>query len=208
MALARPRGTRDAAYEQKRHLLLQRVASRLGRKNDTRPSLRQLAAAAEVTVPTLRHYFGDRDSTVEAVLAHYRALGEPFMSDARLPHGPFADSIRQFVGALTLGMSRGKLADIFAMGFVEGMLNERLGPVCLTELVDPAVDSLAARLEAHQRLGEMKPADCRHAALMLVSPILIGWHHQEQMFGRQSRPLDMQAFVDDLANAFIAAYSA
>lgn len=206
--MARPRGTRDAAYEQKRSVLLQRVATRLGRMNDTRPSLRQLAAAAEVTVPTLRHYFGGRDQTVEAVLAHYRTLGEPFMREAREPHGEFEESIRHFVTALAGGMARGRLGDIFAMGFVEGLLNDRLGPVCLSELVDPTVDALTARLEAHQRLGQMKAGSARHAALMLISPILVGWHHQEQMFGRQSRPLDLDAFVQDLATAFVAAYRA
>jgi AcrR family transcriptional regulator len=182
------------------------MAVRLGRPNETRPSLRQLAAAAEVTVPTLRHYFGGRDEIVEAVLVRYRKLGEPFMREVAAPHGPFDESVRQFLHALTAGMERGRIADIFAMGFIEGLLNDRLGPACLQEVVDPAVDALTERLEAHQRLGEMKPGDARHAALMLIAPVLVGWHHQEQMFGRAIRPLDVPAFVDDLATAFVAAY--
>lgn len=206
--MARPKGARDAAYEQKRALLLQRIALRLGRMNETRPSLRQLAAAAEVTVPTLRHYFGGRDQIVEAVLGRYREMGAPFIRDAAEPHGPFPDSIREFLQTLVRGMSRGRLGDIFAMGFVEGLLNDRLGPACLDALVDPAVDALTTRLQAHQQQGEMKPSDARHAALMLISPILVGWHHQEQMFGRHSRPLDIDVFVEDLASAFVLAYRA
>lgn len=203
--MPRPRGSRHADYAQKRSALLRKLAVRLGALNQTRPSLRQLAEAAEVSVPTLRHYFGGRDAMVEGVLAEYRAMGEPFMRDAAQPHGPFADSVREFLEALARGMSRGRLGDIFAMGFVEGLLNERLGPACLAELIDPALDALTVRLEAHQARGEMRAGDARHAALMLLAPMLLGWHHQEQMFGRTSSPLDMGRFLDDLAAAFVAA---
>ena len=206
--MPRPKGARGPDYSQKRALLLRRMSARLGRLNDTRPSLRQLAEAAEVTVPTLRHYFGARDDIIEAVLQEYRQMGEPFLRQAREPQGPFAESVEAFVQALVRGMERGRLGDLFAVVFVEGLLNERLGPSALAHVVDPAVDALAARLAAHQARGDMKPVNPRHAALMLIAPLLLAWHHQNQMFGHASRELDVQAFLKDLVEAFVTAHRA
>ena len=47
---------RNADYDSKRRQLLGRIAVRF--KQPDRPSLRELAVAADVSVPTLRHYFG------------------------------------------------------------------------------------------------------------------------------------------------------
>jgi AcrR family transcriptional regulator len=205
--MPRPRGARDADYELKRAALLRRVSARLARRNDTRPSLRQLAEAAEVTAPTLRHYFGGRDEIVAAVFGEYRRLGERFIAEAAEPAGDLAMSVRAFLKDLLQGLQRGPLGEVLAVGFVEGLLNEKLGPVCLASMVDPAVEALARRLEAHQARGEMRPADTRHAALMLISPLLVAAHHQTQMFGAADNPLDFDALTEDMAAAFVRAYA-
>ena len=184
------------------------MSERLARRNETRPSLRQLAEAAEVTAPTLRHYFGGRDEIVQAVLLEYRRLGDGFIREAAEPKGGFDESVRHFLTSLIQGMQRGPVADLFAVGFVEGLMNEKLGPACLSSVVDPTVDALTQRLEAHQARGEMRPANARHAALILISPLLLASHHQIQMFGKAERPLDMPAMVEDLAAAFIRAFAA
>src|SRR6185312_2633328 len=65
--LPRAKGVKNADYEAKRRELLDRMLPRFARLDLERPSLRQLAAAAEVTAPTLQHYFGDRTGVVAAL---------------------------------------------------------------------------------------------------------------------------------------------
>lgn len=205
--MPRPKGARDADYSVKRSALLRKLSARLGRMDDTRPSLRQLAAASDVTVPTLRHYFGTREDIVEAVLAEYRRLGDPYIELGALPQGPLDHSIRAYLKNLTeLLTSFPFLGDVFAIGFMEGMFSHRLGPACLSLLVDPTVEALEARLAAHQAQGEVIEGNMRYPALMLISPLVVACHHQNQMFGRQLRPLDLEELAEELACVFIRAY--
>ena len=177
-------------------------------RGHTRPSLRQLAEAADVTVPTLRHYFGTRDELVAAVFAEQHRLGAPYLEQAAEPRGDFENSVRDFLASFTLALTRARLGDILALGFIEGLLNGRLGPAALAHILDPAIDALEERLRAHQARGEMIDADPRHAAIILLSPVVLAGHHQDQMFGRTQRPLDADAFIDDLTRAFVRAYEA
>jgi AcrR family transcriptional regulator len=202
----RPKGARDGDYDEKREALLRRMSERLARRNGTRPSLRQLAEAADVTAPTLRHYFGGRDEMVAAVFAESRRLGDGFIRAAAEPRGDFGESVRDALDSVLQGMQRGPLGDLFAVGFIEGLMNDRLGPACLANVVDPAVDAITQRLEAHQARGEMRPGNARHAALALISPLLIACLHQTQMSGQAERPLDLPALIEDLAIGFLRTY--
>ena len=205
--MPRPKGVRDASYPAKRSALLQKLSARLARLNDTRPSLRQLAAAADVTVPTLRHYFGSREELVEAVFADFNRLGAEYLQSSAKPCGDLSESIRDFLNSLLRVMTDGtNLGDMFAVGLVEGMLNRRLGPAYLTCMTDPLVDALAERLRLHQARGEMIEADPRFVALMLISPVVVACNHQNQMFGRRARPLDLEKLIGEMASAFVRAY--
>lgn len=204
--MPRPRGARDADYELKRAALLRRVSARLARRNETRPSLRQLAEAADVTAPTLRHYFGGRDEIVAAVFAEHRRLGDRFIREAAEPAGDLRGSVGAFLTTLLQGLQRGPLGEVFAVGFLEGLLNEKLGPLCLSSMIDPAVDALSSRLAAHQARGEMRPGSARNAALMLIAPLVVAGHHQGQMFGAAANPLDLDLLVADMTEAFVRAY--
>ena len=207
--MPRPKGARDASYPAKRSALLHKLSARLARLNDTRPSLRQLAAAADVTVPTLRHYFGSREELVEAVFADFNRLGLDYLQSCAKPSGDLTESVHGFLTGLLHAMTDGdNLGDMFAVGLVEGMLNRRLGPAHLVCLVDPLVDALAERLGEHQARGEMIVVDTRIAALLLISPVVIACNHQNQLFGRRERPLDLDLLVDELASAFVRAYQA
>ena len=74
--MPRPKGVRDADYNNKRTALLHRMMEQVIGREPARPSMRQLADAAGVSVPTLRHYFGDRTAVFAAMLEEYRRLGE------------------------------------------------------------------------------------------------------------------------------------
>lgn len=205
--MPRPKGARDSDYEQKRSALLQKVTARLMQPDETRPSLRQLAFAAEVTVPTLRHYFGTREALVQAVLSEFHRLALPHMQAGAEPVGSFPDSIRAYAAKLSRAMVSGpQISRIFAVGYIEGLLNRTLGPAFLTSLMEPTLVGLESRLKAHQVRGEMIGADTRTAALLLVAPLLIACHHQDEFYGRDVWPLDLESFVDELVAAFVRAY--
>jgi len=182
---------------------------RIMRREIARPSLRQLADAAGVTVPTLRHYFGGRAEVVTAILEAYRGAGEQRLRALAEPAGTLEESIRAYVMSLLVAVQAPrdvKLGDVFAVSIAEGLLDEQIGPAALQYIVDPSVDALQARLERHVERGEMIATDTRAAALMLLSPLLIAVLHQHHMGGAVCAPVDLEKTAGEICDAFIRAY--
>lgn len=209
--MARTKGARNADYEFKRRELLGRLLPRFVDRSQGRPSFRQFATAAGVTMPTLRHYFGDRADVVAAVLEEYRRLGERRLEIVSTPADDFASSIRDFAHGLVVGMqSPGRLVrlgDVFSASLSEGLADPQIGPLALRYVIDPAVAALERRLETHVERGEMRKADLRAAALTLIAPILLAVLHQDQMQGASVHPVALHDLADEVAEAFIRAYS-
>ena len=168
-SLPRAKGVKNQGYEAKRRELLERMLPRFARLDLERPSLRQLAAAADVTAPTLQHYFGDRTGVVAALLEEYRRRAANRLASVSQANGPFADSVRAFARGFVRGL-QARMAvrpgDVLAASLCEGLTDRQVSPLALAHLVDPSVDALAARLEAHAERGEMVRTDLRAAALM------------------------------------------
>lgn len=209
--LPRAKGVKNADYESKRRELLDRMLPRFARLDLERPSLRQFAAAAEVTAPTLQHYFGDRTGVVAALLEEYRLRGASRLEVAAKPTGAFADSVREFADSLVVGMqanSAARLGDVMAASLCEGLADPQISPLALTHIIDPAVDALVARLDEHAARGEMIETDRRAAALVLLSPLLLAVLHQDQMKGRASRHIELSGLAEAVSSAFVRAYAA
>ncbi len=205
--MPRPKGARDADYGVKRSALLRKLSERLIQLDDTRPSLRQLAIAAGVTVPTLRHYFGDRDDLVEAVLEEIFVHGEHYLERGAEPYGDLDQSIRAFLKTFAEVLVDGpRLGDKIAIAFLEGFYSKRLGPMALNYVIEPPLQAMEKRLAAHQARGELGDVDLRCAALMLLSPLVVACMHQNQMFGDDVRPLDLTPLIDSSASSFLKAY--
>jgi AcrR family transcriptional regulator len=207
----RAKGVKNADYGVKRRELLDRMLPRFARLDLERPSLRQLAAAAEVTAPTLQHYFGDRTGVVAALLEEYRHRGEERLGFVALASGGFAQSMREFAHSFIFGMRAGsgvRLGDMLAASLCEGIADPGVSPYALTHIIDPAVDALTARLAVHAERGEMVGTDLRAAALMLLSPLMVAVLHQDQMQGRISRHMELDALADEVSAAFVRAYAA
>jgi len=205
----RPKGARDADYGVKRAALLRKLSARLIQLDDTRPSLRQLAIAAGVTVPTLRHYFGDREDLVQAVLEEIFVHGERYLERGAEPYGDLDHSIRAFLKTFAECLIEGpRLGDKIAIAFLEGFYSRRLGPLALNYVIEPPLQAMEKRLAAHQARGELGDVDLRCAALMLISPLVVACMHQQQMFGDKVRPLDVGPLIDSAASSFMKAYAA
>ncbi|WP_395671080.1 TetR/AcrR family transcriptional regulator [Phenylobacterium sp.] len=209
--MPRPRGARDADYDEKRQELLRRMTLRVMRRESARPSFRQLAEAASVSVPTLRYYFGGRSAVIAAILENYLRDGLDRLERIAAPTAPFEESIHDYGVSLLQGFRaprQVKLGDVFAVAIAEGLLDAEIGPAALKFIVDPSVDTLQRRLRGHIASGEMLDVDTRAAALMLISPLLLAILHQDHMGGASCNPADLEAVVAEVCAAFVRAYRA
>jgi AcrR family transcriptional regulator len=172
------------------------------------PSLRELAAAAGVTLPTLAHHFGRREDIIAALLAERGRQGAPYLAEAAMTDLPFGASIEALV-ALTLGgLTEGGVAALHVLGLREGLRQGRIGPAYVTAILEPTLVAFEARLALHIARGEMIATDPHHAAIALISPLLIAALHQQELGGAQVRCLDLQALARNHTAAFVRAYQA
>lgn len=206
--MSRTRGSRNADFAESRAVLARRLAARLLEPDGVRASLRELAVAAGVTPPTLRHYFTDRDGAVSAAFAALHAEGAPYLSlVARPPEEPFPASVRFLMGFLLEGLRNG-VARQLVSGLAEAGTSPVIGRACVTECLEPTLQAIEARLHAHQRRGEMRAADTRAAALALAAPVVLAMLHQDTLDGAAVRPLPMPVLLEELAGGFVRAYAA
>jgi hypothetical protein len=122
----RPKGSRSPDYENQRAELIAKIQRRLTAQDAVRPSMRAMAAA-DVTVPTLTHYFGTREDVVAAVMHRHLEVGSENVKHVATPHGPFAESVREILEYAAAGFRHGRLGEIHSMGLVEGLRHSRLG---------------------------------------------------------------------------------
>lgn len=207
--MPRPSGSRNANYEQQRVALLRSIRARLAQPDGARASFRELAESADVSVATLRHYFSDREGTVAAVLSHSHSEGTMYLLElatGALP--PLDQSVSWVLSAIAFGFSAG-VDRVFTVGLHSGLGHPTLGPECVNHVLEPMVQATEARLARHAARGELLPGtDLRHAALCLLSPLLVGLLHQGPLGGDRCRPLDVSAFNEDHARAFVRAFGA
>ncbi len=207
--MPRPKGSRDASYETKRRELLRKAGARLMARETVRPSLRDLAASADVTVPTLRHYFGGRSDLVDAIFEDLLRQGREGLRRQELTDQPFEESIRTYTHDLVRALKKRhqvKLSDLFAVALAEGLVDASISPATLRHVLEPTIQTLEIRLRHHIDRGEMIETDTRAAALMLVSPVLMSVLHQDQLAGATLRPMCIDSVVDAVIDAFIRAY--
>jgi AcrR family transcriptional regulator len=204
--MTRPKGTRNRGYQERRLELVGLLRARLARAGGGPPNLGELAAAAGVSVPTLRHYFGDRDGLVRAVLEDHAPLGEPHLARLRTPSGPFAQSITDAAAYIATGLAVPVVAELHAVGLGEGLGHGTVGPAYVSSILEPLVAAVETRLAAHAAAGEMRDADRRTAALGLIAPLVLAHLHQRPLGGAGVRPLDLEAHRAEHVAAFVRAY--
>ncbi|SFZ83326.1 transcriptional regulator, TetR family [Devosia enhydra] len=204
--MARPRGARSQGFADRRRALLEKLAARLSEPDGHRASMRTLAESAGVSVATLRHYFDSREGLLSAYFAQSRADGDRYLQMMAATELPLDKSIAEacrWIGEAGLIPEFRALHEI---GLREG-LNGPTGGAYLEGVFEPTLAALEARLALHVARGEMRPADLRTAGLMLLAPLTLGTLHQKSLSGETIRPLDLDAFLAELAEAFLRAYA-
>lgn len=204
----RAKGARNARFDERRAELLARLKARLSQRGAMRPTLRELAAAAGCSVSTLNHYFGRRDDVVLAVFDEAGARGRAQFEATRVAGPDFDASIREAAALSWRALTQYGVAGTLAMGMVEGIRDDLLGPAFIETMFEPFIIALTERLDAHVARGEMRPVDTRMAALALTSPLFLGALHQGELGGASLYPLDGSAFLDHVVEGFLRAYRA
>lgn len=206
--MGRPRGSRNPGYEDRRR----KLADALGRAV-TDPaaghSFQELARACGVSVPTLKHYFGDRDG---AILAGFEALEDAGRRHATAVPGPEGlpprESLLGFLSALILGWRRFGVGQLHRVGLQLGLTSERRGPGYVTMLLEPSLRYLEERIAFHQDHGDLRGDDPRAAALSLLAPVMLALLHQDQLGGSACRPLDVEAFTEEHLDRWLGGWAA
>ena len=169
-------------------------------------SWRELAAACQVSVPTMNHYFGNRSSLVASIIEHAEQEGAPYLAMTARPSGPLPESMATLANMLSRGFENGVLA-LQVIGLAEGFADENVGSSYLGHHLEPVLSAIAARLDAHILKGEMRPTDVRFAAIQFLSPILVAHLHQTALEGRMDYPMSVPDFISDHVGNFVRAHA-
>lgn len=203
--MPRPKGTTNPDYDHKRQNLLQLLRDAL-LAPDPPSSFRDLATAAAVTIPTLRHYFGNREAVFDAIFEdfHHGALNE--LAITAKPSGSFPHSMEQLCDHLSSAFEKYGLTALHAVALMEGMRHPEIAASYLNHILEPTLAAIELRLSLHIDSREMRKTNPRHAALAFLSPILVVFLHQHSLKGQIDYPLTLKTSLQDHVRAFLRAY--
>jgi AcrR family transcriptional regulator len=208
--MTRTVGARNAQFEERRTALIAKARERLSLQAGEPPSFRELALAAGVSVTTLRHYFGSREALIKAVFEFYLVTGQRHLDRARAPEAA-ADldleaSLKAFLSRVVVGWTQGFVGELHRIGLAEGLRNTRTALDYLNDVLEPTLQALEQRLKVYAAQGVVVDCDTRHAALMLLSPLLLALLHQHDLGGTRCRPLAIPDLIDEHVKVFARAY--
>jgi AcrR family transcriptional regulator len=203
--MARTPGARNYNFDAKRAALLESVIEFALSGEIRRPSLRQLALAAETSEPTLRHYFTDRKGLVIAMMAELGQRAQPIWDQLAQPSDSVEEAVNAcFRHALTR-MSDDLFVRMHAFGMVEGMADADIGQAYLEHVLEPSLDCVRTKLSGTP--GSPDDAEeIRTAAIAMFSPVIMMSLHQNLLGGRAVAPLDDQSTVQHLSNWLSGAF--
>lgn len=211
--MARRAGVRNQDYEEKRRALASKVLGSVIRHGSS-VSLHDLARDTESSIPTLKHYFGDRSGALAAAMRSVVDDARPHLDDLAAPGRlGLASSLRKVALDLATAWSAFGVGALFTTGLVVGLGDADVGPGYLDGVLEPTILAMEARLREHARRGDLSVRQdddfaIRAAALAFLSPLLLALLHQEGLSGSTCRPLDLARFTAFHVDRFVRAYRA
>jgi len=195
--MPRPAGVRNHDFAAKRTAVLDTLTEFALKDDLRRPSLRQFAIAVGASEPTLRHYFGDRQGVVIAILGHIHKRAIALWDIVATPAETPGAAVEEYYRVTRAGMTHAGFAKAHAFGLVEGMADETVGRAYLEQLLDPALDAVSRKLTATPG-GPETPAETRASAFLMLAPILVMTLHQELLGGSDASPIDADDFLSQM----------
>jgi AcrR family transcriptional regulator len=203
--MPRKTGSKNADFAASRAAILVRLRDALLKDNPP-SSYRGLATAAGVTIPTLQHYFGNREEVFAAIFVDFREGAEGELAIAETPTGLLRQSTHDLVMHVADGFRYGGLVRLHAVGLAQGLSHIVLANSYLNHILEPTILATERRLDVHIAQGEMHPANTRYAAISLLSPIVLIFLHQQALDGAVAYPTDIDSFLQSHINAFVGFY--
>lgn len=168
------------------------------------PALAGIARIAGVSVATLVHYFGDRETICARVLQRFGETGRRFhLPKTAEPSGPLQASIGDVCSHVADAMA-GPVHSIHEFGLAEGLQSPALAREYLGQILDATLDAVAARIAEHARRGELRVADPRGDALLLIGPVILAGLHQNALGGTATAKLDLHQIAAASAANYLA----
>ncbi|MCC5981404.1 MAG: TetR/AcrR family transcriptional regulator [Oceanicaulis sp.] len=165
-------------------------------------SLRQFAIRAGVSEPTLRHFFGDRQGVVIAILHHFARQAGAWLARSAEPDADLEASVKGYLDLSLEGFDNSLFVQAHAFALVESIHDPVVGRAYLDIVVEPSLRAIEARLAPGIDPDGQNPERIRHGALALYSTMLFATLHQRLLRGSDARPLHMDAFFGDLVQLF------
>ncbi len=208
--MGRVAGARNAQFEDRRNALIAKARDRLALQAAEPPSFREIALACGVSVATLRHYFGTREGLIKLIFAQSLSTGRRHLSNTRVAASPaaadFESGMVEFLQRVVVGWTQGQVGALHRIGLSEGLHNPATALAYLTDILEPTLQALEVRFKADIERSVMVEADTRHAALMLLSPLILALLHQHDLGGTRCRPLPIPALIAEHVKVFARAY--
>ena len=204
--MARTKGSENKDSGQRKRRILNGIWKAMRAAEGKPLSWREMAVAGGVGPATLAHHFGKRDDVVEAILEAKRHEGLEALQTLATPSSDNLEtSLRDALEHMIVGLTQFDVGDLVGIGVAEGLYHERLGPAFLRQGLEPILQNVEQRLIAHREAGAVgKVADIRAAAIMLVSPILLTFMHQQPLGGAAIVPTDLAALARQTAQSVAA----
>ncbi|MEM8643661.1 MAG: hypothetical protein AAGF09_02070, partial [Pseudomonadota bacterium] len=109
-------------------------------------------------------------------------------------------SLRDALAHLILGLTQFDVGDLIGLGLAEGTYHKTIGPQFVRDGLEPIMQGIESRLKAHETRGDFPAGkDLRNAGIILVSPILLTYAHQNPLGGEADYPRDLNALADEAA---------
>lgn len=194
--MGRPAGRRNRDYAETRHALATRAAPHLLDDSGEPATLTSLASATGVSPTTLRHYFGDREGVYRAAMEAVRIESRRHLEAMQRPgEEPVATALPELLVTTVQVWRRFGLGRLFATGLALGLEHPERGGAFLSGMLEPFLQAMERRLEAHVARGDLPPIDVRMAAVQLLGPLVLVLLHQDSLQGAELRPLDVEDFA-------------
>lgn len=206
MAQMRTYGAKNADHDAKRAAMVALIAPVVMRAAPDRPSLREMAKAAGVSVNNLRHYFTTREGVLEAVFEGMGIAGEPYIRRAiGFTDMPAALGLRRLLEEIVAAWTPDQLGGLHRSGISEGLGSEELGPAYVQHLLEPTLAVVEQMLVIWAERGEVEIAEdqLRAAGLGLMGPVILALLHQRGLGGVRCRELDFAGFIETHVDGFL-----
>ena len=204
--MGRKPGSVNSDHDEKRDALA-RAALEAWTEEGANISMRALARACDASIPTLYHYFEDRDGLFEAAMEQARADGEFYLQLAAKPGDKSPrEALTYVLTFFAFGWREGALRRLNEVGLMHGMSSAPSGQSYVNHILEPLLVACETMLTTFIERGDLPEQNVRFGALSLVSPVLLALLHQDSLDGVGCRPLDLDEMIPTDVEAWLTGH--